>query len=212
MKYWHTALVCALSCATPATAQDTSIQTEIPDARRVKEQGGSLPSLDSAPSDPGKELLFKRGIQGEVRISGVVDADGSFRQAAIASSSRSDELDRFAMDLLTRAKFTSAKDRNGQPVPARATVPLYFWKDSLTDGSLFSKSCADFVIDADWYATAFPEKKPDDLRSWLMLSGMVFAGQYRQGAKKLRSPEYSTVYAACKAKPSRKFVDTFMEK
>lgn len=87
-------------------------------------------------------------------------------------------------------------------------MPVYLWKDSLMDGTLFAKKCSDFIVDADWFAQAFPEKTPTDLRGWLLMTG---ASVSMPGGLTRRSPDYRKVYDTCKEKPGRKFADVYMK-
>ena len=188
-----------------------SAAEEALDAGTLRAAGGSLPVMTYAPPSDGKEALFARGIQGMVRIRVVVGTDGALRDASIADSSRSPELDAFALGLVGRMTFQPAKDKAGQPVAVIAHFPMELWKDSAMDGTLFAKSCADFVMDADWFRQTFPEKRPDQLRGWLLLSGMFVAQRYTLGAKSGTGPDFQAVYDACRAKPKRKLVDMYKQ-
>ncbi len=181
------------------------------DAGALRAAGGSLPVMTYAPPSDGKEALFARGIQGMVRIRVVVGTDGALRDASIADSSRSPELDAFALGLVGRMTFQPAKDKAGQPVAVIAHFPMELWKDSAMDGTLFAKSCGDFVMDADWFRQAFPEKRPDQLRGWLLLTGIFVAQRYSAGAKLGTGPDFQAVYDACRAKPKRKLVDMYKQ-
>lgn len=193
-------------------AQSIAQQIEVLTANQLRQMGGTLPTLVSGPPSTGKERFFARGIQGEIRIAGVVGIDGAFHDASIALSSRSSELDSFALDLIAKSKFEPAKDNMGVAVPVKATIPVHLWKDSLTDGSIFSKRCEDFVIDADWHSSVFPEERPDQLRSWLLISGGTLAYRLGNGSRKEAIPNFQAVYDACHKKPSRKFADVFLGK
>ncbi|HEV2598666.1 MAG TPA: TonB family protein [Sphingopyxis sp.] len=164
-----------------------------------------------APPSDGKEDFFVRGIQGMVRVRVAIGTDGVLQDASVADSSRSPELDAFALGLVRRMTFQPAQDKDGRPVAVIAHFPMELWKDSAMDGTLFAKSCGDFLIDADWFQQTFPEKKPDELRSWLLLTGIFVAQRYSSGAKLEAGPNFQAVYAACRAKPKRKLVDIYKQ-
>lgn len=198
-------MLCAATFSGSALAQD-----EVLTALQNREMGGSPLAILSGPPAAGKEVLFARGIQGEMRIQVVVGADGVLREALIVVSSRSPELDNFALDLAKKMVYRPAKDKAGQPVTIKAAFPIELWKDSIVDGSLFEKRCDDFVLDADWFRQTFPEKRPDQMRSWLMLTGVIVAGRVARKAESLDiTPDFQTVYNECRKKPSRKFVDIY---
>jgi len=202
-------LFLAIAALLPSGA--ASAAEEVLDAAGLRAAGGSPPVMTYAPPADGKEALFARGIQGAVRIRVVIGTDGALRDASIADSSRSAELDAFALGLVGRMTFQPAKDKAGRPVAVISHFPMELWKDSAMDGTLFAKSCADFVMDADWFRQTFPEKRPDQLRGWLLLSGLFFAQRYTLGAKPGTGPDFQAVYDACRAKPKRKLVDMYKQ-
>ena len=195
-----------LGLVAPTTA---FAQADIPRASEIRAAGGTVPELVSGPEDTGKEALFAIGNQGDVRIEVTIGADGAVRGTTIAVSSRSPELDSFAASLIARSQFKPARNKAGEAIAVRATVPVHLWKDSLVDGSLESKTCADFVIDADWHAKAFPEQRPTQLRVWLLLTGALAVSQ-RDGFSR-PSPDFQKVYDICRANPARKFTDVYVK-
>lgn len=209
MKF-HAIALAYISLSTVLSAQVVPAQPEVLSASQVRAIGGAVPALLSGPSSTGKEVFFANGIQGEIRIAGTIGVDGSMHSAAVVTSSRSSELDAFALGLITNSKFEPGKDKAGEAIPVRVTIPVYLWKDSLADGTLFSKLCGDFVVDADWHAQAFPEEQPSQLRSWLMASGASVAYNFTHKRKPTKVPDFRTVYDACRGKPSRKFFEVFV--
>ncbi len=181
---------------------------------QLKRLGGTPPKLISGPEEPDLSGLYQRGIQGEVILSLVIGKDGLLRDVTVRTSSRSPDLDAIALDLIRRSSFSPAMDREGNPVGVRAILPTYFWKDSLMDGSLVSKTCKDFVIDAEWHEQAFPEDEPDKYRGWLLASGAIVAMFYGQGkVKELpKTPSYSEVMESCRKRPSKRFLDVAIGK
>ena len=196
--------IAALLSSVPAAAQD-----QVADAAQIRADGGSLPVVAYAPPSDGKEMFFAQGIQGEVRVRVIIGIDGALREASIVGSSRSPELDAFALGLVRLMTFRPAKDKTGQPVAVVAQFPVELWKDSATNGTLAAKSCGDFVIDSDWFRQAFPEKNPDQLRVWLLMTGIFFAQRYVREGKADVGPDFQAVYHACRAKPKRNLVETY---
>lgn len=184
-------------------------QDEILTASKNREMGGSPLKITSGPPDDGKEVFFSKGIQGEPRIEFVVGADGALSEAFVVESSRSAELDEFALSLVKNSTFEPAKDKSGQPVAVRASVPIRLWKDSIADGSIFEKRCDDFLLDAAWFIQAFPEKKPNQMRSWLLLTGALVAARFTNDTAIRKAPDFQAVYNGCKKEPSGKFVDVY---
>jgi TonB family protein len=183
-------------------------QAAIPTLAELKQAGGTLPKVLSGPEAEGKEAFFARGMQGEMLIGMTIGADGLVTGTSILTSSRAPELDAFAASLIARTRFEPARNKAGEAVAVQGRMPVYLWKDSLVDGSLFAKKCSDFIVDADWFAQAFPEKKPTDLRVWLLMTG---ASVSMPGGLNRRSPDYRKVYDACQEKPGRKFADVYMK-
>ena len=199
--------------ATPETGQDGEL---IFAGCQVRAMGGTLPKLTSAAKQPNLSNLYQKGIQGEVVFDLLIGKDGSIRNAVIKNSSSSPELDAIATGLLTGSKFSPAADHDGKPVQVRAALPMYFWKDSMTDPKFFKKPCRDFLTDVGWRAEHFPEEKPEQYRGWLLAKGAMViisiraagglsaVGQNREFPK---TPAYSDVVDGCKAKPDKLFFD-----
>ncbi|WP_374410533.1 energy transducer TonB [Novosphingobium colocasiae] len=189
-------------------------------ACQIKAIGGAVPKILSSPKEPDLTNLYKQGIQGDVLFDLVIGQNGRIRNASLNKSSRSPELDKIAVDLLNGSTFSSAADHDGKPVAVRATLPMYFWKDSMTDPKYFKKSCHEFLIDVNWRAEHFPEEKPEEYHGWLLAKGAIVIsslraaglsgiGQHREFPK---TPAYSDVIEACKAKPERPFFDVLTSK
>lgn len=223
---------------TPAYAQDAgevetlASQSEVVDAleatetqhpvmtsAEVKEAGGSLPEIVESPDVvPGLEDLQARGIQGQSVVQFIIQADGTITETTIASSSKSDELDQVALELVDLFVAKAALDAEGQPVAVSVKMPLNFWKDSLVDGSLIEKTCADFVIDADWFLSVNPESSIKDMRVWLMTSGAFISAFFNSGRasesmadrfKNAPRPDPDELYQYCSQKPKKKFFESF---
>lgn len=179
---------------------------------QIKTMGGKLPKLLSIPEEPDVDHLHKQGIQGEMYFVGYVGADGKMHDVTLSSSTRSKELDSIGLSLVNASTFTAATDASGQPIATKVTFPVYLWKDSMLDPAFLKKKCAQFIIDANWYATAFSEKKPDEYRGWLLFTGLMVASRYSRTEKVGPLPEFDEVYAKCQARPNMLFVDAYMRK
>lgn len=173
--------------------------------KQIAEMGGKPPKLLEAPEEPDIEALYSQGIQGEIHISGYVGADGRMHDIAVVKSSRSPELDAVARSLVEGSRFTPATDAAGEPVATRVTYPVNLWKDSLTNPAFLKKSCGQFVVDADWFAQAFPEVKREKYRGWTLANGMLIVGSANQKIEVSKLPDFTSVYERCKAHPERKF-------
>ena len=178
---------------------------------QIKALGGKLPKLTASPKDPDLSGLYRQGIQGEIVLDLIIAKDGHIRTLSVKTSSRSPELDAIAVALINGGTFSPAADHDGKPVTVRATLPVYFWKDSVTDPAYFKKPCRDFLTDAGWHADHFPEEKPENYRGWLLAKGAVVMIGLRAGGLGAvgktrefpKTPEYSAVIAACKTMPDK---------
>ena len=198
---------------TPTPPQSGSTGETLYTGAQIKAMGGKPPKLLTAPIEPNVDALYQQGIQGEMYFVGYVGADGKMHDVILPLSSRSKELDAVGLTLVNASTFTPATDASGKPIAAKVTFPVFLWKDSMMNAAFLKKSCAQFIIDADWFTKAFPEKRPDDYRGWLLFSGMVFASSYyTQSRTAGSSPKFEDVYARCKAHTNKSFANTYMGK
>lgn len=217
-------IVLALAAALASGSTATDVSTAPPPApaptvgstgetvfngAQVREMGGKPPALLSAPKEPDVEALHKQGIQGEIVLSGYVGGDGRMHDLVVVRSSRSAELDAVAQGLARGSTFTPGADASGKPIAVKVSYPVSLWQDTLMSQAFLKKSCAQFVIDADWHARAFPEEQPDKYRGWLLAKGMAFLSG-RSAVAKATSPDYAAVYNACKTQPQRNFFDVLL--
>jgi TonB family protein len=183
-------------------------------AAELKEAGGTLPKIvDSSEEVPGLKALQARGIQGQIVVEFVIQSDGSLTDGKIAAPSQSPELDQVALELIDEFVAEPALDAEGEPVAVIARMPLNFWKDSIANGTLREKTCADFVIDADWFLNANPEGSVDDMRVWTMTVGLFVIGNPTEDiAERFKSaprPDPDELYAYCTRKPKTMFLKAF---
>lgn len=181
---------------------------------QIKVIGGTPPKLVSAPEEPDLSKLYEQGIQGQIFFDIIIGKDGIPHTVTVRASSRSPELDAVGLEIVQHSIFSPATDHEGKPIEARAVYPTYFWKDSLLDGTIFSKRCREFVVDADWHAKTFPEEQPDKYRGWLLARGAIVSKLYSQGkANELdKFPSYSEVMETCRKSPSKRFFDVAIGK
>ena len=210
-----TRTVAAKPCepAAPETAQDGEL---IYTGCQIKAMGGTLPKLMSAPKEPDLSDLYEKGIQGEVNFELIIEKDGTVRNLTLKKSSRSSELDAIAVGIVNGSKFAPAADQVGKPVDIRASLPMYFWRDSMTDQKYYKKSCRDFLTDVNWRAEHFPEESAEQYRGWLLAKGAMVLGSISsagglsaigQNREFPKTPSYSDVILGCKAKPDKPLFD-----
>lgn len=125
--------------------------------------------------------LAAAGVQGEVLVIVPLTDDGKSNGASLGATSRSEELDTIAVDLVKAASFR-LPDAPAQGWKA-IVVPVQFYKDSVT--SLQTKTCADFNVDYDYQLTKFPERKPEDMRVFEMLTGILYIKSVKSTAQAL---------------------------
>lgn len=183
-------------------------------AAELKEAGGKMPRIVESPEEvPGLEELHARGIQGQSVVELVIEADGTISDRRVVTPSPSPELDQVALGLIDYFVAEPGVDGDGQPVAVIAKLPLSFWKDSIANGSLAEKTCADFVIDADWYLSVNPDGSIKDMRVWPMTVGAFIIGNPAQDIaerfKGAPQPDPDELYKYCSEKPEKKFMRTF---
>lgn len=131
-------IIVAISLSPPvALAQTVPSPAIVRTVADIRAEGGVPPALRLGPSGDERSAFFAEGIQGEVTVAGIVGIDGKMHEGSVAMSSRSKELDDFAQGLVTKSIFDPAKDKDGNPVPARVRVPVFLWKDTLAGGLIF---------------------------------------------------------------------------
>jgi len=154
--------------------------------------------------------LAAAGVQGEVLVVVPLTDDGKSDGASLGATSRSEQLDKIAVDFIKSARFQVKE------APAKGwkaiVVPVEFYKDSVT--TLKSKTCADFNIDSDYQLTKFPERKPAEMRIFDMLTGILYFGaggkpaQAAEVAKRAAAARQPTI-DGCKANPENSLLQTW---
>jgi len=117
------ALVCALSCKSPAPQHAPAEENDVPVAIN-----GESPF--QYPAD-----LYDQGVEGEVRLRLYVDALGRVlpESTRVASSSGTPALDSAAVAGAAQLRFAPAH-HNGQPVAATFVQPVIFRKNAAQGG------------------------------------------------------------------------------
>jgi hypothetical protein len=189
--------------AAPAPQISSSGET-IFTGQQIREMGGQPPKLLDSPPEPDVDELYRQGIQGEMQFTGSVGTDGRMHDVVLTKSSRSAELDAIGLSLVNGSTFTPATDGSGTPIAARVVYPINLWKDSLLNPEFAQKSCAQFIIDADWFAQAFPEERPERYRGWLLANGALLSSSLEREAP---LADFASVYEECKEHPRRRFLE-----
>ena len=139
----------------------------------VAEDQSPAPALvDTVPIHPGTKAypqeLAGRGVQGTVTLRVDLSPEGRFTHPAIHESSRSEELDAAALDLVPRLKYTPSADNAAS---GTVLLAMEFHKDELT--TLGTKTCADFNQDAAYFKEKFPERPLIDMPVFKVTGAML---------------------------------------
>ncbi|MBI3437800.1 MAG: energy transducer TonB [Proteobacteria bacterium] len=153
------------------------------------------------------------GHHGEVRVRGLIGVDGRLRYATIEASSRAAALDQSALAYISAATFDPAKDANGASISITTTVPVGFYSYTSNQGvGAAMYTCRQFVLDMDWWRSAFPEKTFADHQFYLMIRGLGFLARMGQGGGALNvesnesfARRWTQAIETCRAHPERRF-------
>ena len=154
--------------------------------------------------------LIAAGVQGTTIVLATLKADGKLENATIKESSRSPQLDEIALSLLKKISY-KIDDKAANPVNA-IIVPVVFRKDSI--GNLTQKTCKDFNTDLAYFKATFPERKPEDLEIFNLVTGAIFLTMPRDKqmafAKNVKG-NIATSLTNCANQPERKFFEVFKQ-
>lgn len=184
-----------LLCACAAQAEQTSTATPR--------------NLGNSEINPGHRRypleLANSGVQGTTIIEGVIQSDGKLSDLKIASSSRSEVLDKNAMELVDGARLGEAP-----ATPTKFTISIEFTKDSLLN--LKDKTCADFIADFDYFKSAFPELKAKKMPLIRTSSSVLLFLQSDAYGKYLKREDavIDGTVDQCRKNPDSKYLPTFM--
>ncbi|HYE45328.1 MAG TPA: energy transducer TonB [Caulobacter sp.] len=177
------------------------------------EPGPSPPKVVSSNTPDLPPDLRAKGHQGEVRLTGIVKADGSLADVQVRTSSGSAELDAFAVKAFERWQFSPARDADGDPIDQRVSTTLEFWADELM--TLGEKTCAEFVADIDWRRATFPGQPDTGMRLYNLVGGMFLMGGPNRAfptqasfdrAHKALPLAWPRTYEACRLNPKDRFL------
>lgn len=200
MRWSLLSLCCCVTLASAAEADTFDVKT-------LERMDG--PSFRPTDKQYPPELAAA-GVQGEVLVVVPLTEAGQSNGAVLGTTSRSDQLDKIAVDLVKAASF-QVKEAPAKGWKAVA-VSVGFFKDSVT--TLKAKTCADFNADHAYHRATFPERTPDDMRVFTMLTGLLYlegGSKPAQGvglAKRAAAARQPTI-EACKARPEDPFLETW---
>lgn len=144
-------------------------------AKELVEAGGTAPLLGTRPDTypPALEELHARGIQGAPTLSFTINHDGSVADLSFTEPSPSAELNQVAIDYVSQFKFEPGRNSDGEPIKVAMTSPIPLEKDQSAE-DIGTKTCGDFVIDADWFLGAHSGKTIKDMNIWKATVGLFF--------------------------------------
>lgn len=205
-----------------ATNQDAAPQVEDDNvalgnapitAKDLVEAGGSAPQLCSRPDEypPALEGLHAQGIQGEPILSFTINEDGTLADLNLIEPSPSAELNQVAIDYLLQFQFEPGRNSDGDPVKVAMSSPIPLQKDQSAE-DIGTKTCGDFVLDADWFLSAHSDKTIKDMNIWKATVGLFFVLNSGGSLKDKLWPartDPEKVYERCAKKPKKNFLETF---
>lgn len=153
--------------------------------------------------------LAAAGVQGTVEILAKLGSDGAPTQVEVSQTSRSEDLDLAAINLVKTLSFRVKADSASAPLLA-VIVPVEFMRDTVS--SLPLKSCKDFNLDYGYFRSAFPEKKAEDMPVINMAVGFLFLSMNTSNDKRIAyvkslKQAIPAAISACSAQPEAKFLD-----
>ncbi|NML04604.1 energy transducer TonB [Sphingomonas sp. G-3-2-10] len=147
----------------PATAQEApSPAMAAANANRAKVK--TRPSFKDGPSADLPAASRAIGEHGKVEITGIIGVDGRVTETRITQSSRSPTLDRIALEAVAGSSYEPAKDAEGNPIAIPAKIPFDFGnlRTPGKGGGILRYSCAQFVLDQDWWKATWGEDARGD--------------------------------------------------
>ncbi|MFT3726212.1 MAG: TonB family protein [Terricaulis sp.] len=152
------------------------------------------------------------GHHGAVVIRGLVGVDGKMHYATVQTSSRAPALDDNALAFANASVFEPAEDASGAAIAAIASLPVEYYSYTSNEGvGAAMYTCRQFVLDMDWWRSAFSDKTLADNRFFLMIRGLgTLARMGQGGALSVESNEsfahrWDQAIANCRAHPERRF-------
>jgi len=139
-----------------------------------EEQKIKIETMDPVTITPDSRLYpegaSENGVQGIVLLKSELSSEGRFKNVTLYQSSRSEELDKAAMELSAKLKFTLSNDTVAG-MPAFVIAPIDFRKDTLK--SIPKKNCIEFNQDAAYFKKTFPEKQLSEMGVFKLSAGII---------------------------------------
>lgn len=213
------AIVAALSVGSFALAQEPPAPPAPPAPLAPRASASPAPPAAPRPTPPKvltspepdyPDALKAVGAQGEVVVGGLVRADGTLVDPVVKTGSRVPDLDRLALDAFRTWTFKPGLDVDGKPMDAPVSTRIAFRKDSIT--TMGTKTCAEFVLDQDWFKGVWPE---EDARSplYYLTLGLFTLIAMNKGSTagvlpmiRAFGPAWDKTYATCKKKPDALYI------
>ena len=210
------AVAAALLGGSPVFAQDSSASPAPPPAASISPGPPTTaprvtpPKVLTSPQPVYPEALKAIGAQGEVALKGLVRADGTLVDATVTTGSRVPELDQLALEAFRTWTFKPGLDADGKPMDAPAVTKIAFRKDSVS--SMAEKTCAEFVIDQDWYKATWPEPEAKSPLYYSTLGLFTLMMINKGGSTGLLTmvrdfgPAWQKTYDTCRKKPDALYI------
>jgi TonB family protein len=196
----------ASGVASAASAASAASPTSSPTAGRIT----TVDLMSLAPGERGySPELAAQGIQGKVVLHLKLKPDGRVETATVQTSSRAEALDQLALQMVQNLRY---RTRAPEPL-AEVLAPIEYRRDSLA--TLASKSCAEFLLDASYYAKTFPDQTPRSMPVINLTAGLLFLGRGtgaisdRIGWLKQVEAAAREIRAACERAPDAIYLKTF---
>jgi TonB family protein len=161
------------------------------------------------------ETLSSIGIQGEVKLQLELSAAGKLASMKILSSSKSPALDEKAQAFMKSSEWKLPENFINQ-VPRIYTQKIIFLKDA--SSTIDKKTCADFIIDANYFRSVYPNAPISRVGAMDVISGLFTVNLMKTagGDKALsyvrkRNKISDEAAAACAQKPKDLLLKTYVK-
>lgn len=198
--------------AAPLAAAPVVPSLAFPSAPAVAPRPVTLPAADypAAERDAGHNGMVEvaAGIDEEGRIAGPV---------TVTAPSGAATLDALALAATRAATFTPARDAAGAAVevPVRLTFLFGSYASAAPGSGFAAYRCAELVRDADWWRSAFPERKWSDFPVYaqlfvapLLRYGHAIPMAAIVGRMHGFPAHWQELLAVCRTRPEARLADT----
>ena len=181
--------------APQATAVAPNSATDIAAAEANRTLMVRRPEWISGPDPDFPDSEKALGHNGDIIVRGLLGTDGHLRYASIETSSRAPALDASALAAATAASYRPAEDANHQPIAVMLSAPMKFYAYRSREGVGAARyTCGQFVLDMDWWRSAFPERRMQDHEFYTMIFGLSVISRMHQGAERAFSAESTAAF------------------